>query len=360
MRLGFIYSIVLHVAILSFLFLGLPNFARKLPVEESSIVLDIVPLSAVTNLKLNNNSKPLNEVKSKVVKEQSDNEGKKLDTKKNDEVKPKVKNTAQPNKKDNKEPNKNSEVAKDQPKDKKENTKTSNDDKKSQSDNKSVVLKNEELKEPKDTVPVSDDLKNKNLKKEEKKENKPQEKATKNQANTKIKKEQKEDLWDKSIEEIINNKSILKSLEQNNKADKKQQKKNDSEATLEEKIDDIEEIIRGESNKEYNENLPLSLSEMEAIRSQLEQAWNTSSFGGGNNNKNMNVKVLITLDREGNVLSAKPELSSLQLGNPVYNAFVDSAVRAVYIASPLKHLPIDKYDTWKEFEFNFDASQMID
>ena len=43
----------------------------------------------------------------------------------------------------------------------------------------------------------------------------------------------------------------------------------------------------------------------------------------------------------------------------IYNAFIDSVMRAIKTASPLQHLPKEKYDTWNEMELIFDSSGMI-
>ncbi len=143
-------------------------------------------------------------------------------------------------------------------------------------------------------------------------------------------------------------KNILKSLDQ--EAKKKDNKKLDKDTK------DTEKAVKGDTNKEYNANLPMSISEIDGIKSQITSKWNTAAFSGSTE-KAMQVVVKIELDMDGNVMSAKPVLENN--ASPYYRIFVESAVRAVKLASPIKNLSKDKYHIWKEIEFRFDSSGMI-
>lgn len=168
----------------------------------------------------------------------------------------------------------------------------------------------------------------------------------------KKKEEKKEEPKDKKepVKKDLNfEKAILKSLEESSKKDA--EKKADKE------FSDLEKALQGETNKEFNNNLPMSLSEIDAIKSQISRNWNTSSFSGAADAKDMSLTVKIDLDLEGNVLSVKPITSANN--SRYYTPFVESAIRAIKASSPIKSLPKDKFHTWKEIEFNFDASGMI-
>ena len=143
-------------------------------------------------------------------------------------------------------------------------------------------------------------------------------------------------------------KSIMKSLEEESK--KKENKKIDKE------FKDFAEAIKGDTNKEFNSNIPMSISEIDLIKSQITKNWNTTSFSGANS-LGMEVIVMIILDMDGNVISAQPKLGSNS--SPYYQAFVDSSVRAVKASSPIKNLDKEKFGSWKEIEFRFDSSGMI-
>lgn len=178
----------------------------------------------------------------------------------------------------------------------------------------------------------------KNKKKEDKKQDKQD-----------SKKNQREDKKNKKKEDDFA-KSILKSLE-SDKKNKSDDKK------IEKEFKELEDAVKGETNKEFNANIPMSISEIDAIKSQVARHWNTTAFSGAPEAKDMQVILFIQLDMEANVMSVVPK-NGLN-GSPFYRAFVESAVRAVKAASPLQNLPKDKYHMWKEIEFRFDASGMI-
>lgn len=174
-------------------------------------------------------------------------------------------------------------------------------------------------------------------------------KEDKKQDNQEAKANQREDKKKKKKEDDFA-KSILKSLESDkkNKADDKK---------IEKEFKELEDAIKGDTNKEFSEHAPMSISEIDAIKSQVARNWNTTSFSGAPEAKNMRVVLYIQLDMEANVMSVMPK-NGLN-GSPFYRAFVESAVRAVKAASPLQNLPREKYHMWKEIEFRFDASGMI-
>lgn len=144
-------------------------------------------------------------------------------------------------------------------------------------------------------------------------------------------------------------KSILKSLEE--EAKKKNNKKVDKS------FKDLADALKGETNKEYNQNLPMSMSEIDAIKSQISRNWNTTAFSGSVDAKTMQVVLEIKLDTGGNIISVKPKLERNR--SPYYRPFVESTIRAVKSSSPLQNLSREKFHSWKEIEFRFDASGMI-
>lgn len=143
-------------------------------------------------------------------------------------------------------------------------------------------------------------------------------------------------------------KNILKSIEEDKK--KKEDKKVDKN------FSELADSLKGDTNKEYNENLPMTISEIDAIKSQITRNWNTTAFSGADS-KGMAVTVNIEVDMDGNVIRIVPnkEFNSSQY----YNSFIESAVRAIKQSSPLKELDKNKYHSWKEIEFRFDSEGMI-
>lgn len=143
-------------------------------------------------------------------------------------------------------------------------------------------------------------------------------------------------------------KAILKSIEE--EKHKKEKKK------IDKNFAEMADALKGDTNKEYNNNLPMTISEVDAIKSQITRNWNTTAFSGADS-KGMFLTVHIELDMEGNVMRVTPARESNP--SPYYNAFVESAVRAIKQSSPIKNLDKEKFHSWKEIEFRFDSEGMI-
>ncbi len=172
-------------------------------------------------------------------------------------------------------------------------------------------------------------------------------KDKKDKKDTKKPDEKKEDTEKKKTTDDFA-KSILKTLEQDSKKN--------IDAKADKDFKDLEKALKGETSKEYNPNLPMTISEVDGIKSQIISKWNTASFSGAAE-KGMQVIVKIELDMDGKVITAMPIADNNS--SPYYRAFVESAVRAVKMASPIQNLSKEKYHTWKDIEFRFDSSGMI-
>ena len=102
------------------------------------------------------------------------------------------------------------------------------------------------------------------------------------------------------------------------------------------------------------ENVRMTLSELDALRSQVAQCW--SPPVGAIGAETLAVKVKFGLDRSGQV-SASPEVMNGS-SNPAFRAAASSAVRAVMRCAPYS-LPAEKYDAWQEVIINFDPRELI-
>lgn len=134
---------------------------------------------------------------------------------------------------------------------------------------------------------------------------------------------------------------------------------NDSEDTDEKKVkpqtqqeEPVEENTKSDSDS-YNDAMPLSMNEQDAIRSQVEKRW--SPPAGAKDSGKMQVVLRVKVQEDGTVTAVSIEKSSSGFGADaaVSRAFDESAVRAVKMSSPLQNLPADKYDNWKDFTFTF-------
>jgi outer membrane biosynthesis protein TonB len=156
-----------------------------------------------------------------------------------------------------------------------------------------------------------------------------------------------------------------------NPEDKKDEKKKDELAELLNKMrqeaeskknakdESTQEENKTISDKPYDDSLPLSISEKDAIRSQFIKCWRMPA--GSPNPEELVVTVSVEVSAEGEVLRA--ELASGQSGNynsnPFFRAAADAAIRAVHRCSPLQNLPTDKYGSWREMELTFDPQELL-
>lgn len=102
-------------------------------------------------------------------------------------------------------------------------------------------------------------------------------------------------------------------------------------------------------------NSKLSESEIDALKSQVENNWNVPA--GMSGTEGMVIKVHMKLDESGQLIG-EPEVT-VTGGSPAsQDALAGSAKRAVMMSSPFKNLPRDKYDAWNEVIFDFDTSQL--
>ena len=112
------------------------------------------------------------------------------------------------------------------------------------------------------------------------------------------------------------------------------------------------------SDAPYNDAMPLSISEKDAIRGQFIPCWTMPA--GAKDAHTLAVRVKVQLQADGTVLDAQvaPDQLVRYNADSFFRAAADSAVRAVHKCSPLKNLPADKYGTWKDMEINFDPQDM--
>jgi hypothetical protein len=109
----------------------------------------------------------------------------------------------------------------------------------------------------------------------------------------------------------------------------------------------------------YNPSLPMSLSEIDAIRNQIAKCWNVPA--GARNAHELIVVLRLQLAPDGSVMRVDltNESQSRYASDTFFRAAADSARRAVQECSPLKNLPQDKYTTWRDMEMTFDPKNML-
>ncbi len=106
-------------------------------------------------------------------------------------------------------------------------------------------------------------------------------------------------------------------------------------------------------------SLPISISEMDAVRRQIEACWNLPA--GAKNPEDLIVLVWVSLNPDGTLIQAKVvDDAGRAKFDPYYRAAAESALRALLNprCTPLK-LPPEKYEMWKTMTINFDPRQML-
>jgi hypothetical protein len=199
--------------------------------------------------------------------------------------------------------------------------------------------------EPEKQKPLKEELKKNNtpipvVKKEEKKKPKNPVKENKQQVkkNKKIEQQKKVDLD-----------SLLKNLEESSDG-------NNSKSNKYNRASKTENIDQSTGN--YNENLALSIDEITLIRSQIIESWNILAEVKGIEGARIILYIAINQDGSINTVQIKDKICP-NLSNASCNSLADSAVRAVYAASPIKNLDISRYNLWKEFNMEFNPEQAL-
>ncbi|MEJ0010342.1 MAG: hypothetical protein WDN72_07485 [Alphaproteobacteria bacterium] len=148
---------------------------------------------------------------------------------------------------------------------------------------------------------------------------------------------------------------VLKNLEKESQAQK--QKNARDQATTPENTT--------RSVTPYDPSMQLGLSDKDAIRNQFRRCWRMPA--GAKDPHSLAVHVHVLLKEDGSLISA--ELMPDQVGrynsDSYFRAAADSALRAVHECTeppmgPLKNLPADKYNAWKDMDFNFDPAELLD
>jgi flagellar biosynthesis GTPase FlhF len=112
-----------------------------------------------------------------------------------------------------------------------------------------------------------------------------------------------------------------------------------------------------ESKGPFNEDLPLSITEIALIKGQIEKHWNIPV--GAENIDQAKIILYIAFHEDGSVKQVQiKDKACPSLSPSICQALADSAVRAVWQASPIENLSKERYSSWKEFNLGFDPSKM--
>lgn len=166
---------------------------------------------------------------------------------------------------------------------------------------------------------------------EKPKEEKPKEKQ-KEKEKPKKKKKKKKSAFD----------SLMKNLDKTKSASEgKTQPEQDESSTADHAANNISDV--------------LSVTEMDLVRRQMRDHWNPPA---GKDAREISVVIRVEMNPDATVRTVTFVSSSKPQNAAYVKQSIDAAKRAVLKASPLK-LPLDRYDRWKVFEFNFDPRDIL-
>lgn len=330
MSTSFVYSIVLHLCLGLFMLMHFPSSPEELP-QEKAIILDI--LDASRDLNLPNKPQQVKTEQPKEPKEQEQPEQPETIEAKQDTVNRTTSNSKEPIE------------------ELKQPTKDKNIDSSKQEKTKDIEQTPKEMDLPKENMPNTEKKVEPKPIEQTPAEQKPKEpKPVEQKSPTKpISKVDKKNEKKKSEDEWSN--SVLKSLKSSTT---KKKPKN-----IYDDIEEVNQAIKSHSKKKYDKQRPMTASQEAAIRSHVQKFWYVAPFSGGAGaNDVMRVRVIVSLNAKGEVITVK---TSADAGtrNKNYQAFLESAMRAVLDASPFPGLYKDQYDIWKDMEFTFDSSGMV-
>lgn len=102
----------------------------------------------------------------------------------------------------------------------------------------------------------------------------------------------------------------------------------------------------------------MSMSEIDALRRQIERCWNPPA--GAPEAENLVVEVKLTINPDGTVRQTRIVDTARMSSDPFYRAAAESVRRAIKspLCTPLK-LPLDKYNLWKDTTLRFDPRELV-
>ncbi len=296
-RTAFLCSLILHIIIAYLFFYGLPSSLNKTLPQEEVIIFEMLPVADVVNIP--------------IQKKQQVTENKVIDksiTEENKKIAPPIE--SKPIQPEVPEPSPKEEIIAEQPA----------LDKTVEKKIEPVVIPEAAKKEPVKIL----ETKKKEIK------------TTKTKEKEKVVPQTDLDSLLKNLEKSSAGKSVK--LPKQAKADKS--------------IDDKDMMGL------FDEELPLSVTETSIIKAQIQKHWHPPL--GGQNASKIKIIFHIEFNTDGSVQKAVLDSKNCAgTATSLCEAFVVSAERAIWQASPIVNLPPERYNVWKSLNFNFDPSNLL-
>ena len=121
--------------------------------------------------------------------------------------------------------------------------------------------------------------------------------------------------------------------------------------------DPIDQLL-AEADTPYRLDTPLSQTEVDAIRSQIQRNWNVPA--GARDAHEMRVTLRLRLRRDGTIEHVEvDERDRVRMqSDPFYRTMAESAERAVRKTEQIQYLSPEKYEQWRDIKLTFDPREM--
>ena len=149
--------------------------------------------------------------------------------------------------------------------------------------------------------------------------------------------------------------NVLKSVAEMEQ-ERQTRKPDDAPETKPPDIDPVEQVL-AQANTPFSDSIPLSMSEIDNIRYQIQRNWSLPA--GARDAQNMTVTLRIRLNPDGSVTSVSVLNESRMRSDPFFRAMAESTVRAVLKTERIKNLSPAKYHLWRDMRINFNPSEMF-
>ncbi len=96
---------------------------------------------------------------------------------------------------------------------------------------------------------------------------------------------------------------------------------------------------------------------IDAFADKVSTCWNVPS--GAKGVDQMRVRISVLLHRDGQLAGVPKIMDTAHMDDGFFRVFAESTQRAVRLCAPYTDLPQDRYDEWRELEFNFDGARLL-
>ena len=135
--------------------------------------------------------------------------------------------------------------------------------------------------------------------------------------------------------------------------------RNEKTNTVQNEVKEEVEEVDNKSTDDTDDNVMLSISEIDMLRQQLSSCWNAPAGAVIERGDKVTISAKVLQNMKVSPNSIRIVDTNIAKSNPFYGPITDSAMRTLLNpeCTPLK-LPKDKYNLWKNLTITFDYSIM--